>query len=127
MGTSDKLGIFLSGLCIVHCVLLPVIFLLVPSIGAHFLEEDWTHALLFGVVFVAALSAAIPGYRVHKHTLPLVCFMIGVGILGVATLGAHSLLGHEWEAPLAVLGSSILIAGHFINHKKCQTCTHHHD
>ena len=126
VGLADKLGVFVSSLCLIHCFLFPILVVVAPSIGTHFLDEDYTHRILYGVVALAALSAAIPGYRVHKHLLPFTFFVAGIALMG-SSFWAHDVIGHEAETPLAIVGSVLLIVGHLINHKKCKTCTHHHD
>ena len=45
----DFLGIFLSSLCGVHCLMTPFLLLYFPSIGKNF-ESPWIHALLMGLV-----------------------------------------------------------------------------
>ena len=62
---ADGLGIGLSGLCVVHCLLTPVAIALVPSIHFHD-YHDVVHDWLLVILPVIALGAFVPGYRRHK-------------------------------------------------------------
>ena len=37
----DKLGIWASSLCALHCLLLPILIPLVPFVSASFFAQDW--------------------------------------------------------------------------------------
>jgi len=123
----DFVGAFISSLCIVHCIALPLLVLMAPAIGTlFFVGEGATHAVLLGLVLMAAGMSFIPGYKVHKHKGPLALSLSGIGFLLGATFLAHDLLGHHWEPILAICGSGQLIAAHWLNHIKCKPCTDHH-
>lgn len=122
----DRIGMFLSSLCLVHCILLPVLLLLLPAVATNFIGDHGTvHTVLFGLVTTAALFAFTPGYRVHRHLGPCLISIVGIGLLFIATFYAHETVGHDGETPLSVVGSLILIAAHFVNHKLCNKCTSH--
>ena len=48
----DAIGIGLSSLCLIHCLLLPVLVIAVPSLVGSVLGSEWIHILL--------ISAALP-------------------------------------------------------------------
>ena len=122
----DAIGAFVSGLCLVHCIAIPILLLTVPAVSTFLpLGQGLAHGVLFFLVCAAALMAFIPGYRTHKHLHPLMLSIAGITTLAFATFFVHSWLGHIWEPPIAVCGSLLLIAAHWLNHSKCQSCTHH--
>jgi len=123
----DAVGTFISGLCLAHCIALPLLVLVAPAVSTFFfLQPGLTHAVLFFLVCVAAVMSFIPGYRTHKHRLPLMLSILGISLLAFASFFVHDWLGHLWEPPLAVCGSLLLIAAHWVNHIKCKSCTEHH-
>jgi hypothetical protein len=122
----DFWGVFISGLCVVHCVALPVVLLLFPSIALKYLpSEDWTHVILLAFILGVAGMAFVTGYRVHGQWRPVAWLLIGLVVIVYATFFAHRQLGHLSEPLIAVAGSLCLIRAHFLNHH-CKRCHNHH-
>lgn len=123
----DRIGIGVSGLCLIHCLFLPALILIVPAIGTLFVD-DMTHVILYSMIVVSAVASFIPGYQLHRQFLPIICAVIGFLFISFATFLAHPWLGHKWEAPIAICGSSVLILAHWLNHRskhQCLKCNHH--
>tara|TARA_X000001036_G_scaffold395191_1_gene395983 strand:+ start:31 stop:426 length:396 start_codon:yes stop_codon:yes gene_type:complete len=117
----DNLGITISSVCAIHCVLLPAIFIIAPY---SFLASHEFHEALIYFILPCAAVAFILGCR--KHGDVKVALM---GTLGVILL-ASSLLFHEIfhaeehsEELITVLitiaGSVMLILSHLRNRKLC--------
>jgi hypothetical protein len=123
----DKFGIAVSFLCLIHCIAMPVILILAPTmLAVGIFQEDTTHKILIGFVILAGVLSLIPGYLLHKDMRPLILGSLGVGLMGFATFGLHQWLGHEWEALIAIPASALLIYAHYRNRKNCKVCAHHH-
>lgn len=123
--TWDILGIGLSGLCIIHCIILPVLIILAPTMLHEWLpQEDKTHAVLLAFILGIAGFAFISGYRVHGQIRPVLWMLGGVIIITYASFFAHDQLGHLWEPVIAIIGSLALIRAHILNHR-CKTCEEH--
>jgi len=119
---ADQIGIWASGLCVVHCLLTPVILSL-SAVSAHFLpSEERTHRVLaVSIAFVGAL-ALVKGYRRHKkRRIPLLIAIGLVFIFGGAWYGDH-LPSHTTEVAITMIGSGFMIAAHRINHTFCRDC-----
>ncbi|MBN8857724.1 MAG: MerC domain-containing protein [Sphingobacteriales bacterium] len=78
----DRLGIFTSVACAIHCTLLPLFISSIPFLGIDILEHEGVEwciillALLFGVL------SLYHGYKQHHHKLfPLLLFGIGFTFL----------------------------------------------
>ena len=69
----DKAGVVLSGLCLVHCLGIPLLLLISPVIGHELIHQDTIfHKWFFvGVITVAAVAFYL-GYRVHNNFRPLI-------------------------------------------------------
>ena len=117
----DNLGITISSVCAIHCVLLPAIFIIAPY---SFLASHEFHEALIYFILPCAAIAFILGCRKHGDLKVAV-----MGTLGVILL-ASSLLFHEIfhaeehsEELITVLitiaGSVMLILSHLRNRKLC--------
>ena len=117
----DNLGITISSVCAIHCVLLPAIFIIAPY---SFLASHEFHEALIYFILPCAAIAFVLGCRKHGDLKVAV-----MGTLGVMLL-ASSLLFHEIfhaeehsEELITVLitiaGSIMLILSHLRNRKLC--------
>lgn len=115
----DRIGVYGSGACIVHCLFLPLMVPMVPLLSG-IAESEWVHIGLLIALGLSALAAFVPGYRVHRAISVLV-----IGFVGVALL-AGGVVAHEFKAalnaPLTVVGGVALISAHLLNIKLCRQC-----
>jgi hypothetical protein len=118
----DKLGAWTSALCVVHCVLTPVI-LSISAVSAHFLpSEERTHRLLAVVIAALGAIALIKGYRNHRHLRVLFLMLAGLGCIFAAADWGDHLPSHGAEVLVTLVGSSFMIVAHWINHTFCRNC-----
>tara|TARA_B100001093_G_scaffold171228_2_gene164085 strand:+ start:1822 stop:2217 length:396 start_codon:yes stop_codon:yes gene_type:complete len=117
----DNLGITISSVCAIHCLILPAIFIIAPY---SFLASHEFHEALIYFILPCAAVAFILGCRKHGDVKVAI-----MGTLGVILLGS-SLLFHEIfhaeehsEELITVLitisGSIMLILSHLRNRKLC--------
>ena len=119
---ADRLGICLSALCVVHCLLTPVILLLLPSAQFfHFFTTHETfHMLMLIVLPLLALFAFIPGFRLHGNKGVFLWAIPGIASIAV---GALLFEGNAWfEAGFSIAGSCMLIRAHLLNRVLCSCC-----
>lgn len=123
--TWDGVGMALSGLCIIHCLLLPIFLIGFPVITGFIpISEDLTHKILLLFLLPTALFAVYSGYRMHQQKKPLVLMMIGLTIVLLGTLFLHDYVEHYWEPIVVTLGSLIIVRAHFLNRHHCRRCEH---
>ena len=123
----DFAGILVSGICVLHCIAIPLILLFLPTFGEHLIpQEDITHVVLLGFILGIAGISFVSGYRVHGKWQPVAWMVVGMFFILVATFFAHNYLGHFWEPILAIIGSLALIRAHYLNHH-CKKCEHVHE
>lgn len=109
----DRWAIFISGLCVVHCLAIPITVLLLPAVsGPLEQEQTLTHWLLLAVALPVSLVALGSGYRHHGGIGTLLLGIVGLILL---TLGVSHWLGERWEVPLTVAGGLALILAHLRN------------
>jgi hypothetical protein len=141
----DKVGIFLSALCVIHCLATPLLILISPWLGSYF-DSKWSHLGIFIFIVPVAYFTFYRFYRNHKNKKPMIFGSIGILFLGIALLSP----GHEWainhseihshnedhfnyiDTIINIVGSIILMVGHWMNikiHRDTKTasdCCHHH-
>ncbi|MHA6318572.1 MerC domain-containing protein [Altererythrobacter sp. CAU 1778] len=106
----DRVGVLLSGLCLVHCVA-GLVLVAGLGLGGGALLSPSIHR--FGLVFALVVAAVAIGIGAlnHRRTMPLVVAMGGLMFMGGALA-----VGHGWaEAVLTMIGVSMVAAGHILN------------
>jgi len=109
----DRTGLFLSGLCLVHCAALPVAAVVLPAAVGMLLDHtSLAHWVLLGAAVPVSGYALWRGTKTHGGKLGW-----GLGIVGMAVmvLGVSHLLSPSLEIPLTVGGVSLVAIAHIIN------------
>jgi hypothetical protein len=120
---ADSLGIAASALCLVHCILTPVVLSL-AIVSAHFLpSEERTHRMLAVIIAAIGGIALANGYRRHRRVRVLCLMTAGLGCIFAGAYWGDRLPSHLAEVGVTLLGSSLMISAHFINHTFCRQCT----
>jgi hypothetical protein len=111
----DRVGIILSGLCAVHCVL-GVVLVGVLGLGGEALLSPEIHRI--GLAMALGIGVASLGFGVLRHgrVAPLV-----IGGFGLALMAAALFVGHGTpEAVLTILGVGLVAFAHIRNlHAAC--------
>ena len=106
--TLDFTAVGLSGLCLLHCLALPILSLALPIAGTV-AEQEWIHKAL------VLMAIPISGYAVFKRGAH---FRDGIFVvlvtLGLALLAAAAFVDalHDLEKPMTGAGAVIVAAGH---------------
>jgi MerC mercury resistance protein len=107
----DAVGMLVSLLCLVHCLVAPLLIAAVPALGIGFLAMDGIHFAFALAVLLAAVVALIPGYRHHHRVSVLV---LGAAGVFAVTVGATLPEGLP-ETGVTSIGSALMIAAHVTN------------
>jgi uncharacterized membrane protein YfcA len=115
-----------SGLCVIHCLLTPVVLSL-SAVSAHFLpSEERTHRLLAVVIAALGAIALIKGYRNHRRHHVLFLMIAGLACIFAGAYWGDSLPSHRIEVLITLIGSGFMIAAHRLNHTFCRECSCSH-
>ncbi|PHR66179.1 MerC domain-containing protein [Pseudidiomarina marina] len=106
----DKTGMWVTTLCALHCLLLPVILPMLSLIGLSFIGEELLERVILGTSIALGLVALINGIRQHARLYPLVLLIAG----GFIYWHKDS-LGEMGEPIIILLGASMIIAAHWVN------------
>lgn len=116
-GLLDRISVVFSGLCILHCLALPVFLLIVPLTGGLIASDTHFHEAMLLVIGPVSLLAFYAGFRKHHSTRVLLLGMIGLVLLVIAATVAHDAPGALAETAFSVAGSVALIGAHWTNLK----------
>jgi len=134
--TIDKFAISLSGVCLMHCLLAPVLVTLTPIFTLSAVAEDILfHQLMLWIVLPTSMVALFLGCRKHRLFSIAATGLLGILILVIVAFFGHEFFGSVAEKIATSIGGLILAGSHYLNYRACQTITcsdtncstaHHH-
>ena len=116
----DHVAISVSALCILHCLLTPLLLIAIPVMSSTILAEELFHKLLVALVLPVSVFALFIGCRRHRDRKVLIFGSIGLFFLVMVALFGHELLGETGEKIGTVISGAILAFGHFRNYSLCR-------
>ena len=122
--TLDKLAVYLSAICAVQCLALPIAMLFLPSLSLLPLYEELFHTLLLFLVIPVSIFAMVMGCKKHKSYNIIFYGALGLSILLISAVYGHDLFGESGEIASTLVGTSVLSFGHIKNQKLCKECCH---
>ncbi|WP_367279801.1 MerC domain-containing protein [Hyphomonas sp.] len=104
----DATALSLSGLCVVHCLALPVLAAFLPLLGA-WAEAEWVHKVFVVMALPVTGAALVRGMPRRGPAL-----FAGLAISGLALLVTAAFVDavHSLETPLTLVGACLLAAAH---------------
>ncbi|MCB0407187.1 MAG: MerC domain-containing protein [Bdellovibrionales bacterium] len=120
----DRLGLAVSGICLIHCLGTPFLILFFPFIGGFGALDHWLHIGMALILVPIAVLAVTQGY--HHHKKRIVPLLAGLGGALVIFGALYPLViselwhtqTHSWysvDVVLTVLGSIALVTCHSLN------------
>lgn len=116
----DGIAIALTGLCLVHCLVLPLALMLLPLLGAGVLAGTAFHQAMVGLVLPTSAVALISGCRRHRRTLVFRLGGTGVGLLVVTAFVLEPAWGEIAGRIGTTAGGLMLAAAHVTNFRLCR-------
>ncbi len=116
--TWNRIGIGLFGLCAVHCLLTPLALATLSLWPVAFDPDAWLHPI-FAVLLIPTTLMAIRLAVQHRHTRHIPMLLGGGLMLVLAAMVIGEVAGVVSEAAVTLLGSSLLITGHWRNGRAC--------
>ena len=125
--SADSLGIWASALCVVHCIVTPVLVSMSVLLARLLPGEERTHrALAVGIAALGAI-ALVRGFRTHGRRRILGLMALGLGFIFAGAFLAARLPSHGYEVAVTMTGSVLMISAHRMNHtfcRECKRCSH---
>lgn len=118
---SDRIAIGLSVACTIHCLGLPVLLVLAPSLSALSILDDCAfHQWMLLGVLPTSLYALTWGCQKHRNFQILAAGFAGIAILVITAFWGHDLFGCKGERYMTLLGACVISSAHFLNYRRCQ-------
>lgn len=109
----DRAAVLLSGLCVLHCLALPVLIVAAPLV-AELAATHW-HAPMLVVVVPLSIVAIVIGYRRHGNKTVPWLGALALALLMVGGTIVHYRYGVTADRVLTISGSLLLAWVHWRN------------
>ena len=120
--SADKLGIWASAFCVVHCIATPVVMSMSVVLARLIPGEERTHrTLAVGIAGLGAI-ALVKGFRTHGRWRILGVMALGLACIFVGAFWGARLPSHGSEVAVTMMGSVLMISAHRMNHTFCRDC-----
>lgn len=116
----DRFAIGLSALCVVHCLLMPVLVVVSPHLAKSLIGSEALHLWLVYAVIPSSLFALTMGCTQHRRGLLILIGGIGLSFLGLGIAIESTGLSHVWEQIFTVSGAILIAFAHVRNFKHCR-------
>lgn len=114
----DRVGIWTSSLCALHCLLLPILIPLLPYVSASFFAQDWFEKTILSLSMMIGFWALLSGfYRYHRQLYPIYSLLLG-GLI----YWNKDMFGESYEPFTIAVGALLIVGAHIINIRLCQSC-----
>ncbi len=118
--TVDKIAVSASILCGVHCLFLPLLVVVSPTIAATIFGQESFHQILVFFIIPISVIGLFMGCRKHKNKFVALLGLVGLMTLGLAASLGHSMLGESGETILTLIGSLAIASSHVRNYLLCR-------
>lgn len=116
---KDRLGIWASSLCALHCLLLPILIPVLPFVSASFFAQDWFEKTILSLSMIIGFWALLSGfYRYHRQLYPLYSLLLG-GLI----YWNKDMFGEAYEPFTIATGALLIVAAHITNINLCKSCS----
>ena len=110
----DRMGIFLSSLCALHCLVTPFISLSLP-LWVYSIHYSPVHMLIALFIFPVAIYSFWTGYKQHENKMILLLGGLGLFLLCISLIGPSSRNQLRWNDIMTFVGSLGLVVAHILN------------
>jgi hypothetical protein len=118
----DGVAAVVSGLCLVHCLLLPVALGMAPGLsgleGSALHAAPWLHWTLLGLALPLSILALRRGLMRHGDLRPLIAAAVGFAAVAAGAIQHDQRI---IEPILTVIGGLVIGAAHLLNWRQAAT------
>ena len=118
---ADKLAICLSVSCIIHCIGLPILILLIPSLSSLWVNDELTHVLIVIVELPTSIYASLKVFGKNKNFRCFECYrcvlLMSIGFILLFSAFLLHDFGEFVEKMVTIIGATVLASAHIYNIK----------
>lgn len=107
----DKVGVCTSALCMLHCLALPVLFIMGLDSALQMVDQEWLEMLIIFLSVVIGLVAFLRGYLLHRQHFIPVLFVTGILLIA----NGEGVENATMTVLLPVAGAATIIYAHLLN------------
>ncbi len=111
----DSAAILLSGLCVLHCLMVPVVLALFPLVALSLGSETHFHGLALWLALPVSTVGLVLGTCRHRRWRIFVAGAAAMALLTFASTWGHDNLQLVAESLLMITASALLAAVHLWN------------
>jgi len=115
----DQAALVGSAVCMVHCLMLPIVFAAAPALSVFFFIPESFHHWVIAFAAPAAVIALSSGRARHRTVFPVTFGCVGLTML---VLGAFVFPEGQVETIATVFGSVFLATAHILNWRSRRAC-----
>ena len=115
LGFLDNVAVALSGVCLLHCLTLPVLIAVLPFAGQF--GQDHFHVQMLLVVLPVSVIAFTLGYRRHRVKSIIAWGSVGTLLLVLGATVVHTSFGLIADRAVTIFGALILALAHYFNNR----------
>ncbi|MGE3125904.1 MAG: MerC domain-containing protein [Fimbriimonadaceae bacterium] len=123
---SEKIGLWASAACAVHCAATGILVAAAPVLVPNWIHDLRVEGLLLSVTLLFGGYTAFTGWRRHGHVWPSLLFLAGLAAVVTSSLLAHGHGEHHHvtpiEATVSVLGGIALVGFFLVNTRLTARC-----
>lgn len=116
----DGISIWLSSICLIHCLTLPLITISIPFFGKYM--EGHFHSLMLFIVIPISIIALTKGYQNHKNIIIVIVGLFGGITVIIGATYVHYMSNYSSDTLVTISGSVLLALAHFFNNRS----SHYH-
>ncbi len=121
-----KAGVWASLICAIHCTILPLLMILIPTTGVYLFINETFEFVLLGLSLLFNITNICFGYRQHKSNKAVAILAFGIFSFVVGRLMHHHSEDHKIHFDifniLMISGGLLMALSSFINDKLCSNC-----
>lgn len=118
----DRIAVLMSGLCLAHCLLVPVVLVLFPLLAISSGDDRHFHGIMLWVVLPVSVIGLALGFRGHRDLRIVFAGAGAMLALTFASTWGHDNLRTSGEAVAMVIASLLLAAAHVWNFRAVHCC-----
>ena len=115
LGLLDNAAVVLSGICLLHCLTLPILIAVLPFLGQF--GEGHFHVQMLLVVLPVSTIAFMLGFRRHHVRSVFAWGIIGMLLLAFGATVVHGSYGIVADRTVTVCAALILAFAHYFNNR----------
>jgi len=122
----NRLGFWSSLICAIHCTILPLVLILIPTSGVYLFINETFELVFLIVSLLINIANLCFGYKVHKSNKALGILATGLFLFLVGRLlhkhNDEHVIQYDLFNFFMILGGVMMAFSSLINSKMCNTC-----